>query len=147
MLDVRPYDMDHYGLSRSEYETKQEHLALEQKKQNVINEIAQLEKEQVEGVFKIMDFIEKVIHTCGGESKATFLEVSHTFIKCFTRVPLQGNLFPFLPESQENPRFHKVVSKILLLKNCVEDVRWISSMEGERGSFLMVTLKKEEKTE
>lgn len=138
------FDMKHYGLQRSNYESEQAKLKNEDRKQKIVNSIGSLEKEPVTGLFQTMDFVEKLIGACGGETKATFIEVSSHFIKCFTRVPLQGNLFPFLPESQDNPRFHKVVTKVLLLKSCIEDVRWLPSVEGERGSYLLVTLKKEE---
>lgn len=83
-----------------------------------------------------MDFIERVVYTCGGESKVTFLDVGNDFIKIETRVPLNANLYQFLAESPENPRFHKVVTKILLKSERIKNVRWLPR---ERGALMLVT--------
>ncbi|MNN81825.1 hypothetical protein D3C81_1986870 [compost metagenome] len=77
-----------------------------------------------------MDFVEEAIGVCGGEKKVQFLDVSRTFIKVFTRVPMTANLFQFLPEADDNPRFHKVMSKILISQGFVQEIRWLPHTEG-----------------
>lgn len=85
-----------------------------------------------------MDYLEKLISACGGESKLTFLDVGRDFIKLSTRVPMTANLYQFMPESQENPRFHKTVTRVLLTIPVVESIRWLPA---ESGSFLLVKLR------
>jgi hypothetical protein len=87
---------------------------------------------------QFMDYIENLIHACGGESKLTFLDVGRDFIKVLTRVPLNANLYQFMPESKENPRFHKAVTKVLLCVPVVDSIRWLPA---ESGALLLVKLR------
>lgn len=87
----------------------------------------------------IMDCIEKIISCCGGENKPTFLEVHRDMIRVYTRVPLQANLYQFIPESHEsNVKFHRKVTELCLLIKKVHGVRW---MQVESGCHLILTLK------
>lgn len=131
-----------YLPNTSKYENNEHQKSLMNKRDRVIREISILEKDATTSMsnLQMMDWIEKVIYTCGGEPKTRYLEVNSSFIKCYTRVPMEANLFQFLPESQDNPRFHKVVTKLLLLCVSVSGVRWMPSIEGERGSYILVSL-------
>jgi hypothetical protein len=92
-------------------------------------------------VTDVMDLIEEIIKTCGGESKPSFLDVSYDFIRVQIRVPITANLFQYLPEEDSNPRFHKVVTKLLLQVKKVHGVRWLPS--EDRGSYIVISLKRE----
>lgn len=92
------------------------------------------------GITDLMDLIEETIKTCGGESKVTFIDVSLDFIMVQTRVPLTANLFQFKGESDDNPKFHKVITKLLLQVWQVHGVRWISG--EDRSSNVIVSLKR-----
>jgi hypothetical protein len=85
-----------------------------------------------------MDYLEQLVSACGGESKITFLDVGRDFIKLSTRVPMTANLYQFMPESPENPRFHKTVTKILLTIPVIESIRWLPA---EGGALLLVKLR------
>jgi hypothetical protein len=85
----------------------------------------------------MMDLVEEVIRTCGGEIKLQFLDVTHNTIKACTRVSIDANLFPFMEESDKNPRFHNKVTKLFLKMKCVTGVRWIPS--EDRGMYLVLS--------
>lgn len=97
------------------------------------------------GVISAMDFIEKCLVACGGEPKVQFLEASSMpnggFIRILSRVPLTANIFPFKPEGEDNPRYHKVVTKLLLQQKFVSGVKWVPN---DSGAVLMVELTKGE---
>ncbi len=86
----------------------------------------------------LMDFIEKLLHACGGESKANFHEVTRDFMRIYTRVPTTANLHPFLPDGdKDNPRFHKVVSQILIGIPAIKGIRWVPD---DGGSNLILSI-------
>uniref|UniRef100_A0AAU8BBE8 Uncharacterized protein n=1 Tax=Bacillus phage Adastra TaxID=3143958 RepID=A0AAU8BBE8_9CAUD len=101
-----------------------------------------LAMEQVEKVTKVdslndmMDHIENVIRSCGGDQKCSFLDVSRDFIKVHSRITTKINVFPMVEENQNNPRVHKKVAKILMSLGQIQSVRWIPR---EDGAFLIVS--------
>ena len=129
------------NLDPTEYNRKQQQASMDAKVAQTIAEIgkaeASLSGKQAKSIVHMMDLVESVIKCCGGESKVTFLDVTPNFIKISTRVPLSANLFQFKPEEDSNPRFHKVVTKILLLSASVEGVRWLPS---DNGALLLCLL-------
>lgn len=79
----------------------------------------------------LMDYVEKLMHACGAEPKANFIEVNSTLMQLATRVPMKANLYPFMPDDMVgNPRFHKAVTQALLEVTNIEGVRWIPTAEG-----------------
>jgi hypothetical protein len=89
----------------------------------------------------LMNFIEKLLHVCGGESKANFIEVTRDFMKLATRVPMKANLHTFLPDDDKNnPRFHKVVTQVLLEIPEIVGIRWVPQAEG---TFLILSIKRD----
>jgi hypothetical protein len=135
-----------YPIPDTEYNRRKQDEA----KQAQVNDIAK-KVNKVEAKMKatsisapittMMDLLEEVISACGGESKLTFLDVGSDFIRVATRVPVTANLFQFLEEAPDNPRWHKVVTKILLLCPRILSVRWIPS--EDRGAYLIVSLRRE----
>lgn len=125
------------------YNRKKQEEAMEARKQEIVVAVSKLEKEAIQlpnvlPITEAMNWIEKAVKACGGEQKVTYLDVTHTFIKVFTRVPMQANLFQFLPEAEDNPRFHKTMTKLLLQMPFVTGVRWIPN---EQGAALLVDIK------
>lgn len=133
-------------LDPTKYNEQKKQEAMTAKRDKTIADIATVEKMTTKTMLpspiQFMDAIENVIKACGGESKVNFMDVTHSFIKVQTRVPLSANLFQFMPESDDNPRFHKVVTKILLLCPQVTGVRWLS-VDG--NTFLLVSMDLEAK--
>lgn len=131
----------------TEYNRKMQEESKNRQAQEMINKISKLESKLIGtirmnlSVLDIMDLVEEVVSTCGGESKLEFRDVSRDFIRVHTRVPMSANLFQFLGESPNNPRFHKVVTKLLLMLKEVSGVRWLPS--EERGSYIIISLKRE----
>jgi len=82
-----------------------------------------------------MDIVEETVRVCGGEPKAEFREVSSELVRVFTRVPIDANLFTFLPPGGENTKFNKAVTKLLLNVPRVMGVRWIP--EGRECHILV----------
>ncbi len=122
----------------------------EQHKKLVQERVAQINKVREEAEYSreernmvwLMNFVEKLLHACGGEKKANYLDVSRDFMKILTRVPLKANLHAFLPEDDiNNPRFHKVTTQVLLELPEVSGVRWVPS---EEGTFLIISIKRGE---
>lgn len=109
-----------------------------------VNEVSKIK--QICSLDGMMDYLENVIRSCGGDQKCTFLDVGRDFIKLHTRITTKVNLYPVLAESVENPRFHKMVTKILMGVKQIENVRWLPR---EDGAFLLVSfnLNKVEVTE
>lgn len=140
---VNVYD----AFDNTEYNRRMQQQSLDKQKSDMVANIAKLEN-KLDGtrgmtlyVTDVMDLIEEIIKTCGGESKPSFLDVSYDFIRIQTRVPMTANLFQYLPEEDNNPRFHKVITKLLLLVNKVHGVRWLPS--EDRGSYIVISLKRE----
>jgi hypothetical protein len=128
------------------YNKQQQQKAMDERKGKIIAGVQKLESDAMKLktetkpvlVTEAMNWVELAIKSCGGESKVAFLDVSHSFIKIATRVPMTANLFQFLPEGDDNPRFHKVVTKLLLLMPFVTGVRWLPQ---DGGAVLMVDIK------
>ena len=137
--------MEYKPMPNTEYNRKMQEENKNKQVQEILRKISILENELIAqnnvSVIKMMDLIEKVVSTCGGESKLQFNDVSYDFIRVHTRVPMSANLFPFMGESPDNPRFHKVVTKLLLLIDGVRGVRWLPS--EDRGSNIVVSLKRD----
>jgi len=140
---VNVYD----AFDNTEYNRRMQQQSLDKQKSDRITGIAKLEN-KLDGtrsmdlyVTDVMDLIEEIIKTCGGESKPSFLDVSYDFIRVQIRVPITANLFQYLPEEDNNPRFHKVVTKLLLQVKKVHGVRWLPS--EDRGSYIVISLKRE----
>jgi len=88
----------------------------------------------------LMNYVEKIMHACGAEPKANFVEVTRDFMKLITRVPLKANLHPVLPEDDaSNPRFHKVVTQVLMELDMIGGVRWVPT---ESGVYLIISVKR-----
>lgn len=129
------------------YNRKLQQESLLKQKDIIISSVAKME-DKMQGtrhmnltVVDMMDLIEEVIRSCGGEPKATFRDVSFDFIRVQTRVPISANLFQFIPDGEDNPKFHKVITKLLLQCQKVYGVRWIP--DEDRGSYIIVSLNKE----
>lgn len=133
----------------TEYNRKKQAESMEARKQEIITGVSLIEskiiknKEEKAGysLTHLMDILEEVVKTCGGESQLEYLDVGRTFIKVKTRVPMTAGLFPAVGENEINPRFHKTVTKILLLIPEVLGVRWIPT--EDRGSYIVVSVKEE----
>lgn len=109
------------------------------KRRMAISEVSKSIKEREDmPITDFMDTIQRLIKACGGEDKPEFLEVSAEFIKVRTRLPLNVNLFPFLPDTEDNERFHVVVTKSLLGSSMVKAIRWYP-VDG--GAVLVASLK------
>jgi hypothetical protein len=89
-------------------------------------------------IIQFMNYLEGLVHACGGENKLAFLEVSSNMVQAETRVPVTANLYQFLPEGDDNPRFHKTVTQILVSLDVVERVRWVPR---ERTAIILVQLR------
>lgn len=91
---------------------------------------------KINSLYNMMDYIENVIHACGGDQRCSFLDVSRDFIKVHSRITAKMNVFPdtSVPDS-ENPRIHKAVAKILMSLEQIQGVRWLPR---EDGAFLIV---------
>jgi hypothetical protein len=137
--------MEYKPIPDTEYNRKMQEESKNRQAQEIVKKISILEKKLLAQsnltVVNVMDLIEEVVSTCGGESKLTFNDVSYDFIRVHTRVPMSANLFPFMSESPNNPRFHKVVTKLLLMIDGVRGVRWLPS--EERGSYIVISLKRD----
>lgn len=131
----------HVPMADTEYNRKKQQESMDARVREITANIARAEASLVKGEAKsliaMMDIIENVIKVCGGESKVVFLEVTSALIRISTRVPVTANLFQFLPEGDNNPRFHKVVTKILLLSPSVSGVRWVPA---EGSAMLLIGL-------
>lgn len=124
----------------TQYNIQKQKEAMEARKNQIVANIAGLEKKAADSpdtlhVIRAMDLVEEVIKGCGGESKVQFLNITHDMVKVATRVPLSANLFSFMPESDDNPRFHKIVSKVLLQFKWVIDIKWVPA---EGAAHLLV---------
>jgi hypothetical protein len=124
------------------YNLQQQQKAMDARKQQIVDAITKLEQEARRMVKPVpvvdaMNWVEKSITACGGENKVMFTDVTHKFIKIHTRVPMTANIFQFLPESDDNPRFHKVVAKLLIQMPFVAGVRWVP-IDG--GAALLVDI-------
>ena len=121
------------GPCDTEYQRVQQLASMKKRKTGILGGIRNMEQRvalmESEGVTPIamMDLLEAIISRCGGEKKLSFLDVSSNYIKLASRVPLTALLFPFLPESEDNPRFHTTVTKILMKAKCVTGVRTMPS--------------------
>ena len=127
----------------TKYNQEQQKKAMEERRGKIVDDVSALEKDikDIKGPVPItgaMNWVERAIRCCGGESKVAFLDVTHTFIKVATRVPMNANIFQFLPEHESNPRFHKVVTKVLMQMPFVHGVQWIPQ---DGGAVLLVDLK------
>ena len=134
-------------MDNTEYNRRMQQDSLENQRQSTVTTIAKLENKLFGTqtmelyVTDVMDLVEEIIKTCGGESKPSFLDVSYDFIRVQTRVPMTANLFQYLPEDDKNPRFHKIVTRLLLQIKKVHGVRWLPS--EDRGSYIVISLKRE----
>jgi len=90
-------------------------------------------------IFGVMDLLELIVSACGGESRVSFIEVSEEFVRMATRLPIEANLYPFMPVDECNPRVNKVFIKLALGIKVVKSVRWIPN--GEAGSQIIVSIK------
>ncbi|QMV48462.1 hypothetical protein Goe9_c01590 [Bacillus phage vB_BsuM-Goe9] len=90
---------------------------------------------EVDSLVGMMDHVENVIRSCGGDQQCSFLDVGRDFIKVHSRITTKVNVFPVVEESQNNPRLHKKVAEILMGLEQVQSVRWIPR---EDGAFLLV---------
>lgn len=131
-------------ISDTEYQRKQQQLSMNKRQsdieggiRNMENKIASMPPDGIDPI-DMMDVLEDVIGRCGGERKLAFLDVSHDFVKAASRVPLTALLFPFLPESDKNPRFHTTVTKILMRAKFVTGVR---SLPSGDNTVIVVTFK------
>lgn len=116
--------------------------AMDAKKTEIVVAVGEMERKgkalpPTISAIQAMDFLEECLRACGGEQKANFLEVGHSFVKVFTRMPMSVNLFPFLPEGTDNPRFHKTVTKLLIQQAFIKAVRWVPQ---DGGAILLVDL-------
>ena len=113
-----------------------------------VSDINKLRKEaegnkDMDNIVVLMNFIEKLLHACGGESKANFVDISRDFMKILTRVPLKANLHQFLPDDDKNnPRYHKVVTQILIGIPQILGIRWV---EVDGGTILILSIKRQDK--
>lgn len=141
------YERSSRFLDPTEYNRRMQMESLQKKEQEIVTSIKSLETKLIGtrqmslSITDTMDLLEETIKTCGGESKVTFLEVNSDFISIQTRVPLTANLLQFKGESDDNPRFHKVVTKLLLQMCNVKGVRWLS--KEDRESVMVVSLNKD----
>lgn len=139
-------DLSGYPVPDTSYNRRMQQESLMKQEQEVREKIAILEtklsgtRQMDLSVVEVMDLVEETIKACGGESKLVFQDVSYDFMRAKTRVPLTANLFQFKGEDEDNPRFHKVVTKLLLQIWKVYGVRWIES--EDRGSYIVVSLKR-----
>lgn len=129
----------------SEYDNQKMQEGLQKRKQEIQQRIQKaslsIQENQAKDMIDMMEIVEHIICACGGESKLNFYEVSENFLRTFTRIPMELNIFPFLPESTDNPRFHKVVTQLILECDIVKGIKWVPSTEQNRGTFIIITLK------
>jgi hypothetical protein len=108
---------------------------------NAIRDDYKYNRDKYDNYIGLMNFVEKLLHACGGEAKANFVEVARDFMKLATRVPMKANLHQFLPEDDKNnPRFHKIVTQILLEIPSIEGIRWVPTPEG---TFLILSISRD----
>lgn len=88
----------------------------------------------------MMNNLQAAIVACGGENKPVFLEVTSDFIRVMTRVPLSTNLFPFIQSEEDNPRFHTVLTRMLVQCPVITGVRTIPV---EEGAVVIVSFQRE----
>ena len=91
-----------------------------------------------QNVIQLMDTIEAIIYKSGGEPKLQFLEVTRNMIRVYTRISIDINMYPFLPEDLSNHRLHKYITMQLLKLCCIQGIRWIPN---ERGCQIILTIK------
>lgn len=103
-----------------------------------VNKLREKGKESMK-IIQLMSFVEELMEACGGEKKANFLEVSRDMLRIGTRVPMKVNIFPFLRDNENNPRFHKVVTEVLMEMDVIERVQWIPQ---SNGAILLVECKR-----
>lgn len=131
-------------IKESSYDSRMRQKQLQNQAQERVTAINRLRMEIPEEGFHyvaLMDFIERLLATCGGEPKANFIDISRDFMKILTRVPLKANLHPFLPEEDKNnPRFHKIVTQILIGMDQILGVRWVPV---ENGTILVLSVARE----
>jgi len=126
----------------NEYQRKKHEEAMTEKSRAISHDILKFRSrcKDIEGIIsplKLMDVVEDCLVSCGSEPKPHFLEVSNNFIQVYTLVKMNANIFPFYDDTHpHNDRFHKVVTKELLVTNLVESVKWLPK---ENGSILLVT--------
>ena len=130
-------------LPDTSYNRKLQQESMNKRKQEILENINALKTDLPtrEGlsIVELMDLLEKVVKMCGGEAKLEFLDVGLTFIKAHTRVPLSANLFPFLDESEDNPRFHKIITQLLIGMKQTSGVRWVPT--EDRGAYIIYSIK------
>jgi hypothetical protein len=106
-----------------------------------INKLRNEQKDKTFNYVELMNHIEKLLFTCGAESKANFIEVARDFMKIATRLPMKVNLHPGMPDDDKsNPRFHKVVTQVLLEIPQIEGIRWVPTPDG---TFLCLSIKRD----
>jgi len=101
-----------------------------------VEEKIKIENNSDLSIFDVMDLLELIVSSCGGESRVSFIEVSEEFIRIATRLPIEANLYPFMPIDEGNPRANKVFIKLALSIKVVKSVRWIPN--GEAGSQIII---------
>ncbi|MMZ43609.1 hypothetical protein D1872_51710 [compost metagenome] len=125
------------------YNQQKQKEAMEARKAEIVASVANTENtirrdwNKPVPITTAMDLVEKVIQGCGGEPKVQFLDVGRNYLIVQTRVPLAANIFQFMPEGEENPRFHKVVTKVLLQSTQVSAVKWVPV---DNGAKLLVSI-------
>lgn len=85
-----------------------------------------------------MDLVEGILRECGGESKATFMDVSFDFIRLYTRVPMDQTF-------GKPVTFSTLMTKKLLNTGIVHGVRWLKAEPSLGGCYIMISFKREEK--
>lgn len=110
-------------------QAKEEELRRIKERIDGINELRRKKDEQMK-VIVFMSHIEKLLSISGGEPKANFLEVRADLVKIGTRIPMKVNIFPFLPDNEQNPRFHKIITEVLMEMKVVSGVRWVPQSGG-----------------
>lgn len=120
-----------------------EEQARKQMKERVdaIGALRNLQRDKKFHYVELMNHVEALMRACGAEPKANFIEVARDFMKLATRLPMKANLHPGLPEDdKDNPRFHKVVSQVLLEIPQIEGIRWIPTPDG---TFLVLSIRRD----
>ena len=128
----------------TEYNRRQQANAQEARKMEINKALAKWRADTLElgtniSPIAAMDVLEGLLRAAGGEKKGTFLEVNGSMVKMVTRVPITANLFPFLPESEDNPRFHTIIAKHLLLMGFVDGVRSVQLGDVSAGTVVIMS--------
>lgn len=143
-MEDKPKFSTHVPMPDTSYNQRMKEEQQKKQVEDKIVTINQLRMEIPETGFHyvgLMNYVEKLLHACGGEAKANFVEVGRDFMKLATRVPMKANLHQFLPEDdRNNPRFHKVVTQVLLQIAQIEGIRWVPTAEG---TFLILSIKRD----